>query len=207
MSRLPTPGGDTGNWGQILNDYLSQAHASDGSLKPGVITAANLSQDVQDKIDIVAGQQGPTGPIGATGPVGSTGAPGTQGVTGPAGAAGATGPSGASGTPGAQGVSGATGPTGASGATGAAGPQGPTGVTGPAGATGPAGMTTLDDIPTGTTFVVRWNTDHWEDAAGNTITARPTLRTDVTMMCITSGTTPPAFAIDGVDMLLRIGEE
>ena len=34
MSRLPTPGSDAGNWGAILNDYLSQAHNADGTLKP-----------------------------------------------------------------------------------------------------------------------------------------------------------------------------
>ena len=33
-TRLPNPGGDTGSWGTILNDYLSQAHQADGSLKP-----------------------------------------------------------------------------------------------------------------------------------------------------------------------------
>ncbi len=33
MARLPQPGGDTGNWGDILNDYLLQAHNSDGSIK------------------------------------------------------------------------------------------------------------------------------------------------------------------------------
>jgi len=33
MSRLPTPGGDDGNWGNILNDYLSVEHNADGSLK------------------------------------------------------------------------------------------------------------------------------------------------------------------------------
>jgi hypothetical protein len=31
--RLPTPGGDQGNWGDILNDFLSQEHNGDGSLK------------------------------------------------------------------------------------------------------------------------------------------------------------------------------
>jgi hypothetical protein len=31
--RLPTPGADDGQWGQILNDFLSQAHNLDGSLK------------------------------------------------------------------------------------------------------------------------------------------------------------------------------
>ncbi len=33
MARLPQVGGDTGNWGQVLNDFLSAAHKSDGSLK------------------------------------------------------------------------------------------------------------------------------------------------------------------------------
>lgn len=33
MPRLPQPGGDAGNWGQILNDYLSVEHNTDGSLK------------------------------------------------------------------------------------------------------------------------------------------------------------------------------
>src|SRR3989338_5196869 len=33
MARLPKPGGDNGNWGDILNDYLSQAHETDGTLK------------------------------------------------------------------------------------------------------------------------------------------------------------------------------
>jgi hypothetical protein len=33
MSRLPTPGGDSGNWGAILNDFLSVEHNADGTLK------------------------------------------------------------------------------------------------------------------------------------------------------------------------------
>lgn len=33
MSRLPTPGGDTGQWGTILNDFLNVEHNTDGSLK------------------------------------------------------------------------------------------------------------------------------------------------------------------------------
>lgn len=50
MARLPQPGGDTGEWGQILNDYLSQAHSSDGSLKSGVITGDQLASDVSSLI-------------------------------------------------------------------------------------------------------------------------------------------------------------
>ena len=34
MSRLPTPGGDSGAWGTVLNDYLSQSHNTDGTLLP-----------------------------------------------------------------------------------------------------------------------------------------------------------------------------
>ncbi|NTW61825.1 DNRLRE domain-containing protein [Candidatus Saccharibacteria bacterium] len=33
MSRLPTPGGDAGSWGTILNDFLSVEHNADGTLK------------------------------------------------------------------------------------------------------------------------------------------------------------------------------
>src|ERR1035437_473249 len=33
MARLPTPGGDRGKWGDILNDFLNQEHNPDGTLK------------------------------------------------------------------------------------------------------------------------------------------------------------------------------
>lgn len=75
MARLPQPGGDIGNWGQILNDFLSQAHNDNGSIKNNIISAANLAagavqtstlgdgaitevkleQSVRDKINRVAG--------------------------------------------------------------------------------------------------------------------------------------------------------
>lgn len=113
MARLPQLGGDAGSWGSVLNDFLSQAHASDGTIKAGVIDESSLSTTVQAKINAVAG------PTGATGPAG------TQGATGSTGVAGATG---------AQGVAGASGATGPAGATGA---------TGPAGATTIAGITGL----------------------------------------------------------------
>jgi hypothetical protein len=35
MPRLPKPGGDQGTWGDVLNDFLSQEHNTDGSLKRG----------------------------------------------------------------------------------------------------------------------------------------------------------------------------
>lgn len=42
MARLPTPGGDHGNWGDILNDYLAQSHASDGLLRSDSVGSAQL---------------------------------------------------------------------------------------------------------------------------------------------------------------------
>jgi hypothetical protein len=33
MARLPEPGGDVGDWGEILNEFLRQEHNDDGSLK------------------------------------------------------------------------------------------------------------------------------------------------------------------------------
>lgn len=40
MARLPQPGGDSGNWGDILNDYLRQAHKTDGSLQDDTVTSS-----------------------------------------------------------------------------------------------------------------------------------------------------------------------
>lgn len=45
MSRLPVPGQDSGTWGSILNDYLSQAHNSDGTLKAGSVGATQLQSN------------------------------------------------------------------------------------------------------------------------------------------------------------------
>jgi hypothetical protein len=43
MARLPTPGGDGGTWGNVLNDYLSQVHNADGTLKDNTVTANVLA--------------------------------------------------------------------------------------------------------------------------------------------------------------------
>ncbi len=40
MPRLPTPGSDSGTWGEVLNEFLSVEHAADGSLKPSGSLAA-----------------------------------------------------------------------------------------------------------------------------------------------------------------------
>lgn len=49
MARLPQPGGDDGNWGAILNDFLNQTHNTDGSLKTGVVTATALAPNAVDE--------------------------------------------------------------------------------------------------------------------------------------------------------------
>jgi hypothetical protein len=43
MSRLPTPGSDSGTWGAILNDFLSVEHNTDGTLKSSGSLAAKAS--------------------------------------------------------------------------------------------------------------------------------------------------------------------
>jgi len=54
MNRLPTPGTDSGTWGDILNAYLSVSHASDGTLSSGVVGHAQLDSSTQTTIDSVA---------------------------------------------------------------------------------------------------------------------------------------------------------
>lgn len=53
MARLPQPGGDDGNWGTILNDYLLQAHAPDGTLKADSIVGPTIKNSTitEDKLD------------------------------------------------------------------------------------------------------------------------------------------------------------
>lgn len=60
MARLPQPGGDSGNWGTILNDYLAQSHKADGGLKndivtsdtiaPGAVTSSKLTATIQTSL-------------------------------------------------------------------------------------------------------------------------------------------------------------
>jgi hypothetical protein len=42
MARLPLPGSDSGQWGDVLNEYLLQSHAPDGTLKTDAVTASSL---------------------------------------------------------------------------------------------------------------------------------------------------------------------
>ena len=43
MARLPNPGSDNGTWGQVLNDYLLQAHKADGTLKDDAISSTAIA--------------------------------------------------------------------------------------------------------------------------------------------------------------------
>lgn len=53
MARLPQPGADQGTWGDVLNDFLSQAHEGDGSLKDIPQTKiTNLATDLAAKIPV-----------------------------------------------------------------------------------------------------------------------------------------------------------
>jgi hypothetical protein len=53
--RLPVPGSDVGTWGQLLNDFLSQAHNPDGTLRPLDQTQIkNLVADLAAKVDAAA---------------------------------------------------------------------------------------------------------------------------------------------------------
>lgn len=43
MARLPDPGGDSGTWGDILNEYLAVAHNDDGTIKDEAMTSSGAA--------------------------------------------------------------------------------------------------------------------------------------------------------------------
>lgn len=45
MARLPQPGGDAGDWGTILNDFLSQSHNVDGTLRNNAVTSVSIADN------------------------------------------------------------------------------------------------------------------------------------------------------------------
>lgn len=51
MARLPVPGKDSGDWGEILNDFLRQVHTAEGNLKDGLISESQLSETVKAKLE------------------------------------------------------------------------------------------------------------------------------------------------------------
>jgi|GEM_PF-1795239 len=52
MSRLPVPGSDNGNWGDILNDYLVQSHKNDGTLKDNSVTSNTIAPGAVTKATV-----------------------------------------------------------------------------------------------------------------------------------------------------------
>jgi len=64
MVRLPIPGQDDGAWGDLLNEFLAQAHTSTGGLKSDVVNASTIQDGtisetlldtaVQNKLNAVA---------------------------------------------------------------------------------------------------------------------------------------------------------
>ncbi|HWT39923.1 MAG TPA: hypothetical protein VN081_01435 [Dongiaceae bacterium] len=65
MSRLPVVGGDDGDWGTVLNDFLTVSHNSDGTFKDGSVSGnviapssvaeSQLSSSVQTKLNATSG--------------------------------------------------------------------------------------------------------------------------------------------------------
>jgi hypothetical protein len=47
MARLPTVGGDSGNWGTVLNEYLQQSHTADGKLRLDVASIADILKIIE----------------------------------------------------------------------------------------------------------------------------------------------------------------
>ena len=43
MAHLPTPGGDSGSWGDILNEFLQVGHAADGTNIGGMVETLKSS--------------------------------------------------------------------------------------------------------------------------------------------------------------------
>ena len=82
MARLPTPGQDHNQWGDILNDFLSVSHNPDGTLKSD-LTSLPGPQGIQGQPGPAGedGVPGVQGPQGIQGPPGEKGDPGEPGAT------------------------------------------------------------------------------------------------------------------------------
>lgn len=60
MARLPVPGSDSGQWGDILNTFLLTAHNADGTLKTGTVNGSALGDGTvsASKLSVSGGQNG-----------------------------------------------------------------------------------------------------------------------------------------------------
>lgn len=69
MARLPTPGGDSGQWGAILNEFLTTSHSDNGTIKKnaGVVREDMLAAALRTKLNVSSTFQGDVqGPKSAT---------------------------------------------------------------------------------------------------------------------------------------------
>lgn len=82
MARLPVPGADAGTWGNVLNDFLSVGHNSDGSLKIPSYTPPDASVSNKGMIQIAGDIAGTATNIQVTSTSLSSALPINQGGTG-----------------------------------------------------------------------------------------------------------------------------
>jgi hypothetical protein len=124
MARLPIPGSDDGNWGDILNSFLQVSLSSSGTISSAGGEVTSNKGQASGYASLNSSGIVPQSQLGGGTPSTSNYLRGdgtwvvpssTMGATGPQGS---TGPTGASGTNGSQGYTGATG----AGSTGATGP-------------------------------------------------------------------------------------
>lgn len=161
MPRLPQPGSDEGQWGDILNDFLTQSHQSNGSLKAGVVgapqlasqsvTTAALADDTITEAKLALAVRTKLNTTSTPGPKGDKGDKGDQGDEGPQGEQGIQGIQGVQGEPGAPGADGAKGDKGDKGDQGDPGTPGAAGEKGDKGDDGKSAyQIALDDGFVGT---------------------------------------------------------
>jgi hypothetical protein len=73
VARLPIPGSDSGDWGTILNDYLTQSHNTDGTVKDGIVSAAKISATGGTNGQVLSKDSGGTGGLQWITPPGASG--------------------------------------------------------------------------------------------------------------------------------------
>jgi hypothetical protein len=96
MTRLPDPGSDSGQWGQILNDFLSVEHNPDGSQKTlaiskggtGGTSIAEAQTNLNAEQTANKGQPGGYAPLDSGGAIPASYLPAASGSAAPIGAAG-----------------------------------------------------------------------------------------------------------------------